>query len=413
MTQKNEQYVSDEIDLADLIRALWQGKWLVIGVTLATLALGIAYLMITPKNYTASLNILALPDSQADVYIELNESKFIAADKQTLLTMFVEDLKTQRGNGLGLSIASVTPTQSGLSFPTQDPGQLTEKVADALELSTQSVDQQLELNFSRHSDELARNNARAIEGLDLESQQKVTLFKANQNQQIATLEYQTEIARTNYDASIKKQISLLQQRISISRANYDASIREKIAHLTEQATIALSLNIDKAYTTGDGRLLGVDDYFKGYLALEQAIKLIKSRTSTDDFIPNLAALEQQISQLNSQNAEDFATQLAEKEIQIDQLKSQKVEVFLPDLTRIEFLKSELLKNKEIKKAEAILAKTPIGTDQFVAVEYNLDTLVYKNNTKTSLILALSIVLGGMLGIFVLLMRNVLVKDDET
>lgn len=413
MTQKNEQYVSDEIDLADLIRALWQGKWLVIGVTLATLALGIAYLMITPKNYTASLNILALPDSQADVYIELNESKFIAADKQTLLTMFVEDLKTQRGNGLGLSIASVTPTQSGLSFPTQDPGQLTEKVADALELSTQSVDQQLELNFSRHSDELARNNARAIERLDLESQQKVTLFKANQNQQIATLEYQTEIARTNYDASIKKQISLLQQRISISRANYDASIREKIAHLTEQATIALSLNIDKAYTTGDGRLLGVDDYFKGYLALEQAIKLIKSRTSTDDFIPNLAALEQQISQLNSQNAEDFATQLAEKEIQIDQLKSQKVEVFLPDLTRIEFLKSELLKNKEIKKAEAILAKTPIGTDQFVAVEYNLDTLVYKNNTKTSLILALSIVLGGMLGIFVLLMRNVLVKDDET
>jgi chain length determinant protein (polysaccharide antigen chain regulator) len=369
MTQKNEQYDSDEIDLADLIRALWQGKWLVIGVTLATLALGIAYLMITPKNYTASLNILALPDSQADVYIELNESKFIAADKQTLLTMFVEDLKTQRSNGLGLSIASVTPTQSGLSFPTQDPGQLTEKVADALELSTQSVDQQLELNFSRHSDELARNNARAIEGLDLESQQKVTLFKTNQNQQIATLEYQTEIARTNYDASI----------------------RERIAHLTEQATIAVSLNIDKAYTTGDGKLLGIDDYFKGYLALEQAIKLIKSRTSTDDFFPNLAGLEQQISQL----------------------KSQKAEVFLPDLTRIEFLKSELLKNKEIKKAEAILAKTPIGTDQFVAVEYNLDTLVYKNNTKTSLILALSIVLGGMLGIFVLLMRNVLVKDDET
>ena len=277
MTQKNEQYDSDEIDLADLIRALWEGKWLVIGVTLATLALGIAYLMITPKNYTASLNIFALPDSQADVYIELNESKFIAADKQTLLTMFVEDLKTQRSNGLGLSIASVTPTQSGLSFPTQDPGQLTEKVADALELSTQSVDQQLKLNFSRHSDELARNNTRAIEGLDLESQQKVTLFKTNQNQQIATLEYQTEIARTNYDASIKKQISLLQQQISIARANYDASIRERIAHLTEQATIAISLNIDKAYTTGDGKILGIDDYFKGYLALEQAIKLIKSR----------------------------------------------------------------------------------------------------------------------------------------
>jgi len=127
----------------------------------------------------------------------------------------------------------------------------------------------------------------------------------------------------------------------------------------------------------------------------------------------LAELERQNDHLNTQKAEDFIPNLADLEQQISQLKSQKLEVFLPDLTRIEFLKSELLKNKEIKKAEAILAKTPIGTDQFVAVEYNLDTLVYKNNTKTSLILALSIVLGGMLGIFVLLMRNVLVKDDET
>ncbi len=59
----------------------------------------------------------------------------------------------------------------------------------------------------------------------------------------------------------------------------------------------------------------------------------------------------------------------------------------------------------------MLAKTPIGTDQFSAAVYNLDTLVYKNNTKTSLILALSIVLGGMLGIFVLLIRNVLIKQD--
>jgi len=46
---EQSQAFNDEIDLADLIRALWQGKWLVIGVTLATLALGIAYLMITPK----------------------------------------------------------------------------------------------------------------------------------------------------------------------------------------------------------------------------------------------------------------------------------------------------------------------------------------------------------------------------
>ena len=162
---EQSQAYNDEIDLTDLIRALWQGKWLVIGVTLATLALGIAYLMIAPKSYTASLNILALPNSQADVYIELHEAQLIATDKQSLLALFVENLKTQSdegGHGLGLSIASVTPTQSRLSFPTQAPGQLTETVADALELANQNVNQQLELNLSLLSNKLVANNLSLI-----------------------------------------------------------------------------------------------------------------------------------------------------------------------------------------------------------------------------------------------------------
>ena len=322
MTQKNEQYVSDEIDLADLIRALWQGKWLVIGVTLATLALGIAYLIITPKNYTASLNILALPDSQADVYIELNESKFIAADKQTLLTMFVEDLKTQRGNGLGLSIASVTPTQSGLNFPTQAPGQLTQTVAGALELAKQNVNQYLGQSFSRHTNKLVREGTIAIKALDVEREQKIVIFKADQNKLIAILK--------------------------------------------EQVTLARFLSIEKGSLSSLTGFTALKVYEQGYLALEKEIELIQSR---------------------------------------------KVEDFIPDLARIEFLQAELLKNKEVKSVEMMLAKTPIGSDQFAAAVYNLDTLVYKNNTKTSLILALSIVLGGMLGIFVLLIRNVLIKQD--
>ena len=99
----------------------------------------------------------------------------------------------------------------------------------------------------------------------------------------------------------------------------------------------------------------------------------------------------------------------EKEIEL--IQSRKVEDFIPDLVRIVFLKAELLKNTEVGRLEAILAKTPIFTDQFSAAVYNLDTLVYKNNIKNSLILSLSIVLGGMLGIFVLLIRNVLIKQD--
>ena len=366
---EQSQAYNDEIDLADLIRALWQGKWLVIGVTLATLALGIAYLMIAPKSYTASLNILALPNSQADVYIELHEAQLIATDKQSLLALFVEDLKTQTqsSNDLELSIASVTPTQSRLSFPTQAPGQLTETVADALELANQNVNQQLELNLSRHSDKLARNNTNAIEALDLERLLKIAMFKAGQNRQIAVLTGQ----------------------IQSDRARYESFFKEKLMVLIEQATIARALNLKEASVNFSGQPVSSDQYFKGYLALEQEIKMLNSRGLSDELIP----------------------QLTEKKTQISQIKSQIVEAYLPDLARIEFLKSELLKNKEVKSIEMMLAKIPIGTDQFSAAVYNLDTLVYKNNTKISLILALSIVLGGMLGIFVLLIRNVLIKQD--
>ena len=364
---EQSQAYNDEIDLADLIRALWQGKWLVIGVTLGTLALGIAYLMIAPKSYIASLNILALPNSQANVYIELHESQLITADKQSLLALFVEDLKTQSGNDLGLSIASVTPTQSRLSFPTQVPGQLTETVADALELANQNVNQQLELNLSGQSDKLARNNTNAIEALDLERQQKVANFKADQIKKIAELENQ----------------------IQMGRISYESSVRNRIVHLSEQAIIARALNIDKASFSSNDALVSSNDYFQGYLALDQEIRVLKSRVSIDDFISDLA----------------------EKKERVRQLRSQNVFTMVPDLIRIESLLAELLKNKEVKSIEMMLAKTPIGTDQFSAAVYNLDTLVYKNNTKTSLILALSIVLGGMLGIFVLLIRNVLIKQD--
>ena len=291
---EQSQAYNDEIDLADLIRALWQGKWLVIGVTLATLALGIAYLVIAPKSYTASLNILALPNSQADVYIELHEAQLIATDKQSLLALFVEDLKTQTQsvNGLGLSIASVTPTQSRLSFSTQAPSQPTETVADALELAHRNVNQQLELNFSRHSDKLARNNTNAIEALDLERLQKIAIFTFNQNQQVATLKEQVKLARL--------------------------------------------LSIEKGALSSLTGFKALKVYEQGYLALEKEIELIQSR---------------------------------------------KVEDFIPDLARIDFLQAELLKNKEVKRVEMMLAKTPIGTDQFSAAVYNLDTLVYKNNTK--------------------------------
>jgi LPS O-antigen subunit length determinant protein (WzzB/FepE family) len=70
-----------------------------------------------------------------------------------------------------------------------------------------------------------------------------------------------------------------------------------------------------------------------------------------------------------------------------------------------------LQDATISRAKERLALTPIGSDAFNAVTYDMASMVFKSNRKTSLILALSIVLGGMLGIFVLLIRNTIINKD--
>jgi hypothetical protein len=255
--------------------------------------------------------------------------------------MFVEDLQAQSVNALDFSLTKKKNSSDRvLRFPTQSPGQLTQTVADLLELTNQNVNQQLIQIFSIHSAKLERDNSLAIKALEFERQLAISNYNAKKTERLAYLTEQAQIART---------IDLAIGSVS-SYANIEINYENKVGN--EHMNMSFS-GIDTAY-------------LRGYVALEKEIKLIQSRS---------------------------------------------VENFIPDLARIELVKSDLLKKKKRKKLEASLESTPVGTDQFVAVDYNVDTLVYKNNTKTSLILALSIVLGGMLGIFVLFMQKLLVKKD--
>ena len=300
------QPYNDEIDLADLVRALWQGKWLVIGVTLATLALGIAYLLLAPKNYTASLNISALPAAQADVYVELNTTKLMPIDEQVLLTLFVEDLQTQNSAAYNFSLVASKSANWVLNFPTQKPGALAQIVADTLELSNQNVKKLVGQRFARALNAHSNTNQLAIETLDLEFQQKVSQFEADKNKQILQLVEQAITARSAYSFSIRKEIALL----------------------SEQAQIARSLNMDKGSYVSLAAAQEPVLYLRGYLALEKEISLIKSRKA-EVFIQGLVDIKTQTTLINARKAEDF----------------------IPDLTRIELLKSELSSNKKVKKVK--------------------------------------------------------------
>ena len=397
---EQSQAYNDEIDLADLIRALWQGKWLVIGVTLATLALGIAYLMITPKSYTASLEISALPLMKVELYEELNTTEFMPLVNQaSLLNSFLDDFQsldsleqsikssnfiTQQEDETDEEFAfriratantfSISPnskktndTNFILRFTTQKPKLMNEIVNNALIQSNQNVNKYLVKSFQRRKTESARRIKFSLK--DLNSSRKLALasYKTDIQSRLAILDEQAKLAR-----SIKLSVGSLSSMPNKNVSSVYLPLPLEKRDINEAMDITnLGSGAKKEDDIGS-YLLSQDVnetplYLRGFLVIEEEIKSLQSRQSPERFIPSLTIIDRDIFKLQQ--------------------------------------------DPTIERAEEVFANTPIGTDQFSAASYDIALIEYESNTKTSLILALSIVLGGMLGIFVLLIRNVLIKQD--
>ena len=397
---EQSQAYNDEIDLTDLIRALWQGKWLVIGVTLAALALGIAYLIIVPKSYTASLEISALPDIKADVYDDLNLYEFMPlVNKKSLLKSFLDDVQsldslkqflksfnyiTQqedetdrefssrlRVSANKLSIVSDSKkTEDGifmLSFTTQKPMLMKEIVDNALTQSNQNVNKYLVETFQRRKVEYARRIKFSLKDLNASRELALASYKTDLQSRLANLDEQAKLARS-INLSIGSLSSVPNKNVSsvylpLPLEKRDTNEAMDIANLGSVAK--------KEYRIGS-YLLSQDInetplYLRGFMVIEEEIKMLQSRQFTERFIPSVTNIDRDLFKLRQDST--------------------------------------------ISRVEAVFASTPIGTDQFSAANYDIALIEYQSNTKTSLILALSIVLGGMLGIFVLLIRNVLIKQD--
>lgn len=370
MQNENAQHdhYNDEIDLADLVRSLWDGKWLVIGVTFLTTLLAVAYLMLVPKTYTGSLEIAALPTAQADAYTELNATKFIEIDKEKLLSLFVEDLKlyysidkfifknqyiTQDSDETD-SEFSFRLRQTAYNFSFTPPSATNAKNKKA----------NWQVNIITHDQELARKIL----------QQSLLTTTNNVNAQIE----QTILrSKAQHSRKLNNELHSIENERSNAIARYRAQTQARVAYLSEQAQIARLLNIDDGtlssqnYTAGASVVTAVTAdkalYLRGYLAIEKEIQLLKSRASEEPFIPMIVTL-------------DSRKRLLQQDAVIEQMQQ-------------------------------VLSNTPIGTSEFAAATYDLASIQYTSKTKSTLVLALSIVLGGMLGIFVLLIRNAVIRKD--
>ena len=182
-------------------------------------------------------------------------------------------------------------------------------------------------------------------------------------------------------------------------SQYDFNKKSKLALLNEQAQIARSLDIGKGSLS-----LPTQSYVKSSTTVFTTVDEDNQRkTNQNEPYVASAANNEALLYLRGYVA-------IEKEIMM--LQSRKSpEAFIPQLAIIEDLKLQLLQDPTVSRANELFANTPIGSEEFSAAVYDLASLEYKSKTKATLVLALAIVLGGMLGIFVLLIRNALVNKD--
>jgi len=368
MNTEQSQPYNDEIDLADLVRALWDGKWVVISTTIVAVLAAVIYLTITPKTYTGALEISPLPTVHAEVYLTLNDSELIGINSNKLETLFIEDILTYKG--LEASI----------------------KENSYLE----KLENESELEFSLRISNAARafTLSKPSNKKDKEQQPKWTIALTTQQPELAIKVVSDALSVAN--DSVNRQVQNTMDRLlaahsrritreledidtasSIALNNEQLKTQSRVAFLSEQASLARAIGIDKntlttqTFTTQSALITSVNKdepfYLRGYLAIEKEIEILSSRP-----LPKL---------------------------------------FIPELVTNEKRKEQLLQDRSISIAKELLALTPIGTDAFEAASYDLVSIKFQSKTKQSLILALSIVLGGMLGIFVLLIRNAVVRKE--
>jgi LPS O-antigen subunit length determinant protein (WzzB/FepE family) len=217
-TRKNDasNYTNDEIDLIDLIGALWEGKWIIIGVTAIVSLLGALYVFAQPRFITASI----------PVKIEVHDSDFAHINKE--LTKYelpavgslqvgkaVENELAQLDLPTALSIVKVSINDDQRVATLVVKGdEVSQAEIDRIAEQLASVERQVQENIKESAElsieEILQQAQFQQELIEIEIQNLTELQRLENAVRVSFLEDQLEIARV-----IGQEYSIFQNRDGI------------------------------------------------------------------------------------------------------------------------------------------------------------------------------------------------------
>ncbi|MGO2286035.1 LPS O-antigen chain length determinant protein WzzB [Pseudomonas lundensis] len=411
---------SDEIDLFALFQAIWQQKIIIIATTIVCgmIALGYAYYA-TPEYQVTSIlrpaaineldalnrsGVYTLPPSEAllkvGASLESYDSRLgFFRENQELFRQF-----ERPGRTLEQSFEEFNRDSLKLVLP--DP-----KKADAL-----SAFIGLELNYPKGVDGVQILNGFVDYAINAEREQIAADLKVIVNNRLTELKGKIDAARASYENDKASRIATLQEADNLKRAQLQDELKalrqqlkvarsDRMAQLSEAIGIAKTLGIQKPTTpsalgdsvrSGDTSVMRTEInnqqiplYFMGVEALEAERAALQQR-KTDDFTEGrIAQIARELQLLQSNREVEVLKQRQNEDVFLSGVEPLRAEVVrLGNLNNLDFTNLKLV-SIDRKALEPMAPVKP----------------------KKSLIVVMGLLLGGMFGVFIVLMRY-LVKSHR-
>lgn len=361
----------DEIDLLELFKTLWDGKWKIIGaVTLSLLSVFAIQSSPLRPSFKAVTEIKPVTSDVADRYRQMNALGFFEVKPHMLLNLYIEQLEE-------LTLFQDAITEHNLLDKNDFDDEQSFKEATVLLSSSvkllpptedskkRGVDRRYwTLEFEYNDEEKWKKVLSSVSSLANESVRKIL----------------EQRFRTSLDVAKQKrdfELEDLEIQITNAMTDYDRIVSDRLAYLSEQASIARKLGVAKntieaqTFSTSNGMVANFKTdtpfYLRGYEAIEKEIELIKSRSQKEAFIKGLLELEQK--------------------------------------------KRSLEQDMTLERAQDLFNSTPIiDADEFVAVSFLAEATEFK--TRNMMMLALAIVIGGIFGVFLVLISSAIRKRNQ-
>jgi LPS O-antigen subunit length determinant protein (WzzB/FepE family) len=367
-------YDTDEINVAELLIRLF-GQWRLIVSTTALVAI-VSGALGSLQPYKASTEIRPLPTQTTSGFQALND--FLAREKLEDMTatdaLLINELVYALNEGS--TFTSTVRAVFGAAFlnlSNEDKQQFLIRMRSKFDVVRPNLDPKRQTGTPYWSIQITTTDAAA----DMAFLQ--AWLDASHQEVAQTLRQRILKAAESVDLAAKFAIEDTQRQLNYELEDYKKKTAQRLAALDEHAAIARRLGIAKSTiegTTfaGKGSVvtnLKADNplYLRGYEALEQEAKLIRSRQDDKQFISALVALEAQL-----------------RSLQDSPLSS---------------------------RLKTLLQESPLSSDRFEAAQINVYMMAPSRSIGIARGAALGLIAGGLLGIFLALLVPAVRRELQT